>query len=105
MYFLPLADQSNQFFLSKSNMKYLLCIAFVLACCGLSEEFYASVVQQPKAARQPVCRQVANEVCNQVPKTTYESVTRQQCRDVPDQACATQCPTPRKPEINWMVSH
>merc|ERR1712126_369881 len=74
---------------STTSMKSLIVVSFILAFSDVSYQFYAQVQQQPRPAPapQPVCRQVPKEVCN-LPKTTLESVTRQQCRDVQGEACA-----------------
>ena len=42
---------------------------------------------QATSPSQPLCCQVPKEDCNQVQKTNYVSVTKQQCGDVPDHFC------------------
>ena len=42
---------------------------------------------QATSPTQPLCCQVPKEDCNQVQKTNYVSVTKQQCGDVPDHFC------------------
>merc|ERR1712168_1079887 len=66
------------------NMKLLVCVALVLVCSELSHQFCAPPLIQrlTSGSSSQNCRQVPKEVCNQVPKTTYDSVTKKQCKDV-----------------------
>ena len=74
--------------LFSSTMKCLLSAILVVTFSNLSLQFYSPPIQRAAPPPEPVCRQVPKEVCNQVPKTTYESVTKKQCRNVPDTVCA-----------------
>merc|ERR1712243_351487 len=73
------------------NMRFLLSATLILTFSSLSYQFYAPPLLQRLGASssQQNCRQVPKEVCSQVPKTTFESVTRQQCRTVPDTVLLT----------------
>ena len=64
-------------------MKTLITSLCVLALAELSLQFYPPPFVRKAAA--PTCRQVPQEVCKQVPRTTFESVSRRQCRDVQEQ--------------------
>ena len=63
---------------------------------------------QATSPTQPLCCQVPKEDCNQVQKTNYVSVTKQQCGDVPDHFCVDiqekTCKISQKPVFTACVS-
>ena len=64
-------------------MKTLLVSALVLTLTNVSLQFKPPPPYGPPAQRAaPVCRRVPSEVCEQVPRTKYETVARRQCQEL-----------------------
>ena len=81
-------DDSSQMFQSTKSTSSSFVVA-ISPKPNKEHAIYATHQQQPRQAPAPqlVCRQVPKEVYNQVPETSYVSMTRKECRDVPDEAC------------------
>ena len=93
--------------LQSCKMKTVLASTLLLALFEVSLQGYAPPVVRI-AAPEPVSSKVPKKVCEEVPMTVYDTISRRQCHDFADIVCADiqeqKCPISQKP-VQETVSH